>query len=371
MIENATFVRGAVRVVDGGRYWEFAGVRRHVEDHDQVLAHLSDLDAVPARDLAEAMRRAEYLWGEVEVHAITDTPPDHDLEFAVLSPISFRLIENKLCMGLELYGDVIPEDELPTGRPATMLGPLLERSRMRLLSSEERVADSGPYWYTGLVLGFHLRGQTAGTLVRAGLEIAELLAAATGGLTRTTVADLIRSGHVQALLGQEESSWLEVKREHYPLRHLRGKVRLAGVVAQFANSPGGGIVVVGLETKTRNGVDVIEAVTPQPRDAAVRRRYNQVFKDHLFPPPEGLTIEVVEVSEPCEGELILIVVPDQPEELRPFLVHGAIVDGDAQGTFISIYRRGDEEAVATAPAAIHSTLAAGRGLLRRGQLPPS
>jgi hypothetical protein len=67
--------------------------------------------------------------------------------------------------------------------------------------------------------------------------------------------------------------------------------------------------------------------------------------------------------------LILIDVPPQPEELKPFLVHGAIVDGEAQGAFISIVRRrGDGSIPVTAPM-IHSMLAAGRALLRRGELP--
>jgi hypothetical protein len=72
---------------------------------------------------------------------------------------------------------------------------------------------------------------------------------------------------------------------------------------------------------------------------------------------------------PDDGMLILIDVPPQPEELKPFLVHGAIVDGKAEGAFISIVRRqGDETIPITAPM-IHSMLAAGRALLRRGELP--
>jgi hypothetical protein len=42
---------------------------------------------------------------------------------------------------------------------------------------------------------------------------------------------------------------------------------------------------------------------------------------------------------PDDGMLILIDVPPQPEELKPFLVHGAIVDGRAEGAFVSIVRR--------------------------------
>ena len=78
---------------------------------------------------------------------------------------------------------------------------------------------------------------------------------------------------------------------------------------------------------------------------------------------------MVEVIELEGGDLFLIEVPPQPEELQPFLVQGAIVDGETHGAFVSIVRRRDDESVATSAAAIHSTLAAGRALLRRGEIP--
>jgi len=48
--------------------------------------------------------------------------------------------------------------------------------------------------------------------------------------------------------------------------------------------------------------------------------------------------------------LMLIDIPPQPEELKPFLVHGAIVDGRIEGAFISIVRcRGESSIPITAP----------------------
>jgi hypothetical protein len=98
----------------------------------------------------------------------------------------------------------------------------------------------------------------------------------------------------------------------------------------------------------------------------VRRRYVQVLQNPPYPPPDDLSIEVVHVDG---GDLLLIAIPPQPEELKPFLVHGAIVDGDVRGSFISMVRRRDDEAISTTAPAIHATLAAGRALLRRGRLP--
>lgn len=94
----------------------------------------------------------------------------------------------------------------------------------------------------------------------------------------------------------------------------------------------------------------------------MERKYQYALEQHLFPPPDYLDIEMVKVKG---GMLVLVHIPPQPEELKPFLVNGAIVGDGVEGAFISIVRRRGESSIpTTAPA----TLAAGRALLRRGQL---
>jgi hypothetical protein len=367
--DKPMFTRGAIRVFDDGLYWEWAGRRRRPEDAD-AEAHVEDLAAVPAKDLQAALRRFYGLVGEVDVRVFTDGTPDDDLEFIPVSPVSFTLVDDKLVMILDVYGDRIPDDQEPTGEAAQRVEPLVSRKRMWLVSVTEELDDAGRWWHAKLTIGFHLRGRSCADVVADGLEMVELLDASIGGLTRTTCADLIRAGHVHALLGQPEGTWLEVKRQHYPLRELSGKLRIAQTVAQFANADTGGLIVVGLATKKVESIDTIHAVTAQPRDANIRRRYVQALQEHLYPQPDDLTIEVIAaVGLHGEGDLIVIDIPPQPEEHKPFLVHGAIADGNVYGSYISLVRRRGDEGVSTTAAAIHSTLAAGRALLRRGQLP--
>jgi hypothetical protein len=97
------------------------------------------------------------------------------------------------------------------------------------------------------------------------------------------------------------------------------------------------------------------------------QRYKKALEAHLHPTPDNFRIESVDVRD--DGMLILIDVPPQPEERKPFLVHGAVVDGEVRELFISIVRRRDESSISTTAREIHSTLAAGRALLRRGELP--
>jgi hypothetical protein len=77
----------------------------------------------------------------------------------------------------------------------------------------------------------------------------------------------------------------------------------------------------------------------------------------------GLRIDVVPAAD--DHVLISIDIPPQPEELKLFLVHGAITaEGDTEGAFISIVQRRGEGSIPITAPMIHASLAAGRAFLR-------
>ncbi|MCG7594915.1 hypothetical protein ACXYX3_28485 (plasmid) [Mycobacterium sp. C3-094] len=125
-------------------------------------------------------------------------------------------------------------------------------------------------------------------------------------------------------------------------------------------------MVIGMDTKRVPGGEIIRKICPVAIDGRTLQRCQRVIEHRLYPPPDMLRIESVPVQD---GGLMLIDVPPQPEELKPFLVHGAVIDGRTETTFISVVRRRGESSIPMTPQMIHSTLAAGRALLRRGQLP--
>jgi hypothetical protein len=87
----------------------------------------------------------------------------------------------------------------------------------------------------------------------------------------------------------------------------------------------------------------------------------------VYPPIEGLQVEAMDYGE--RRGLLIIVVPPQPERLKPFLVHGALVGSRVEGAFISIVRRRGEASIPISAPAIHTMLAAGRSLLQgRGKV---
>ena len=137
-------------------------------------------------------------------------------------------------------------------------------------------------------------------------------------------------------------------------------------VAKFANAEEGGLVVAGMAGKKFPGGERIHRVCPVPLDSRLIRKYQQVLESRLYPPPDYLTIEAIAVDD---GGLMLIAVPAQPDDLKPFLVHGAIVDGREERSFISIIRRRGESSIPITAPMIHASLAADRTLLRRGKTP--
>lgn len=186
-----------------------------------------------------------------------------------------------------------------------------------------------------------------------------------GSLNRAITADLVRAGHANALVGQTEGHWLDVKGQHYDLDSMAGKIKLAQAVAKFANAELGGVLIVGMAGKRIPGGEIVQKLCPVTIDGRMMRKYQQARESRLCPPPDLLSIEPI-----GKGDLglVLIDIPPQPEELKPFLVHGAVVDGAVEGVFISIVRRRGESSIPTTAAMIHSTLAAGRALLRPEEL---
>lgn len=215
-----------------------------------------------------------------------------------------------------------------------------------------------------IVLSPRTRGRTVKQIYGWGQDVVQLVEAhAQGRGTRETVADLIRGGGAHLLVGQTEGDWLDAKTVAYDLNQLEGRISLSEAVAKFCNGQFGGVVVVGAATKSIPGGEATKAVRGVPVKAGLPARYLSILDRHLYPPVIGIRVDVVPTSNGLS--LIVIDIPVQNEELKPFLVHGAIRrDGKTEGAYISIVQRRGETSIPVTAPMIHATLAAGRALLR-------
>jgi hypothetical protein len=333
------------------------------------FAHLDDVRAVGATEMRRALARAAADWGEESAGlAVSDT--DYSLfddEYSLATPIGFSGSADGLAIDIGFFLDDIDDEAATEVDVRRTVEPLLRRQGWTFISAEMDPNYGASPWLWHLSVAVQTRGRTLGELYAVAEGILALVEATTGaGLRRETVLDLLRAGRAEVLVGQSEGDWLDVKSQDYELSTDAGKISLAQDVARFANAEYGGIVVVGMGAKKSGDAEIIKDLRPVPLDARGLRRHRQAINNRIFPPPDGLSVEEVMVSG---GRLIVLHVPPQPEELKPFLVHGAIVDGRVEGAFISIVRRRGEASIPVTATAIHTLLAAGRALLRRGVLP--
>ena len=143
----------------------------------------------------------------------------------------------------------------------------------------------------------------------------------------------------------------------------RHKIELAQDVARFANGETDAVLAIGYkEAKIADRIE-ISGVAPVKLARFNAAQYQAVLDERIVPPLVGLVVEQVEIGD-GKG-IVFIFVPRQPEEMQPYLVHGAIVGSDVEGKFFSIVQRRGEGSINITAAQIHTYIAAGRAFLRQ------
>jgi hypothetical protein len=299
-----------VRLEPDGLHWLFNGRRRRTRDDDLVI-HPDDLPSCRATDLQRALRKAADSGDFAGQVLVTETDEGYmNEDGAPVAPASFALEEGRLAIEIVHMSDEY-EDDGPPPKLTKLVAPVLKRRRLDVLTWSPDPYWTSPPWLWRATLVGSTRGRSLEDLFSAGMDVVRLLdAAATGNLTRTSVADVVRGGHASALIGQPEGHWLDVKSQHYDLSSPAGRISLAQSVTRFANAEDGGIVIVGMSTKRIPGGEEIRGVAPLPLDRQMARRYQQAIDERVFPPLDGLTIERVAADG---GMLILIDVPPNPK----------------------------------------------------------
>lgn len=230
------------------------------------------------------------------------------------------------------------------------LAPLLKRHRATCEVSIRKEEEFGPGKDPGFYLTVDIdrwppEGATVASAWKLGDEARALLLAKKGDeLTRPVALNLLRAGRWELFRGQPESEWLDVKGAPYTGHKEIWKHELARDVAAFANSPHGGVIVIGMTTKQENDIEEIEKVRELELSRVVPSTYRRVIERWVYPEVSGLEIERIEGKTPGRG-IVLLVVPPQPEGSRPFLVWQAMVAGKLyEHSILLPFRRADETA---------------------------
>ena len=349
--------------------WKVLGdLRRGGIDGELVLKQ-EDLARIPVAELRRALASQADFYGRNSAEAKISSAPEayFDEEDGPFELMQFEWEKGVLELEVTLIS-VWPEhetEEAVLNGVGQLLTPYLEERRVK----PRHIGINDWYCYgqelaITVRLGASWRGQTIQQVVDLGRGVLKLCEAYSDRkILRETVGALVRGGGAELLVGQPEGNWLDAKSQEYDLNTTHGEISLAQAVAKFCNAEDGGLIVVGADAKKVPGGEVIRRIRGVNASPGVAARYQRVLDRRLYPPPLCMRIDVVPVAE--ERALIVIDVPAQGEELKPFLVHGAIrSDGQVEGSFISIVQRRGEASIPITAPMIHATLAAGRALLR-------
>jgi hypothetical protein len=233
--------------------------------------------------------------------------------------------------------------------------------------------DVGFEEYGMLAVDWPTRGRTVADAWGFHRELRTLLSAASSGeLSPSTALDLLRAGKGNLLRGQPESAWLEAKALPYKLSDESVKYELGKDVAAMANSREGGIIVLGMSTekkKRKSEVDTIGDYNEIDLKRVKRQQYRHLVAKWVYPTLNGFEVELIEGSAKDWG-IAILVIPPQLETKRPFLVQGAVDDGNVLGSHVLLPWRREDDISAMDAVAIHDRIRLGEQAIAGGKVPP-
>ncbi|PZE92496.1 hypothetical protein DEI95_08200 [Curtobacterium sp. MCBD17_008] len=353
-------------------------------DSSAVLLDPRELPDITVGELTGTFRAAEAHWGDTDAcEALIYNGAEGylDAQNLVVKATSLVLRDGGLCVRVEFFLDW-PTSTLPhhvedfAGRLAAVrnvITPFLQSRGSSILQLSQhaygpwQATEDGRFIAT-IVATQPENADTLADLADLGDGVERLVDALVGGTaSRDTLADLIRGGHAGLLVGLPEGNWLDAKSQEWDLTSDGGKYSLGVEVSAFCNAEEGGIIVFGASTDKgpeRGSGEIITAVGGLHQVRTQPRTYEQILSDWIFPLPFGLRVDVVTVGE--DRPIIMIDIPAQPEELKPFLAKGALsYDGrKVDGKAFTVAQRRGEDTKRLEASMLHAQLAVGRRFLR-------
>jgi hypothetical protein len=280
-----------------------------------------------------------------------------DPDFAFVDSAGLLLWKGRLLVEVLMHVSRAPkEDDV-----RQLLGPLLARTN----STIERFAieESNEESFIRLALDWPTKGRTVKDAGRFGDDVIRLLDASDGGeLGFATTLDLLKARQWDLLKGQPESDWLDVKSKPYDQADKTWSYELAKDVAAFANSPAGGMVVLGMTARDDGDGEVITGYKEFVLDEVRSSTYRKHVAQRVYPRLRGF--QVFRIAGKTKGRgLVVLHVPPQPDSARPFLVEGVVTAGGILGAHVLLPIRREDDTDLWNAAALHARIRLGEQVI--------
>lgn len=187
--------------------------------------------------------------------------------------------------------------------------------------------------------------------------------------TPDEIEALLDSGRESELIGVAESDSLDFKQQPHQLSTDRGKWEWAKDVAALANS-GGGALVVGVATSVPvdREEEIASEVTPFPAEMVNVKQHRDALDARSGVYPTLRDVRILPFDRDDGKALLLVVVPRQDEDQRPFMVVRMVEGDEKRGIGVGVPFRGGPHTYWVSAGELHRDLSDGR---RASTVPPT
>jgi hypothetical protein len=177
-------------------------------------------------------------------------------------------------------------------------------------------------------------------------------------LDTAQIVTILKSGNFNDLLGVVEDDHFECKGEPYRIEEDHQKFELAKDISALANAQGG-IIVIGVQTEQdpTRATDVINKIRPIAATVVNVSQYENVVRTWVYPPVKDIEIRWFESSQKTGLGLVAIMVGNQGQVWRPFLLTRSIEpSGRVSTTLFGYAERGTGKSLPMSVQQLHTIL---------------
>jgi hypothetical protein len=219
--------------------WIVRGERRKAGVNGELVLFRDELPQIAVVDLRNALANNAAFYDTDPCDAeVSDVPEGYFDPEDGGGPIGFELVGRELLISIMHFADwpADSDEHAAIDKVRELVTPFLDHRGAKLHSVE--VED---IWSNDMALAFRIRvatpwrGRSAAELLEVGDATLRLCDSfSSSAIDRDSVADLVRGGCAELLIGQPEGNWLDAKAEEYDLRTTRGKISLTQAVSLSA-----------------------------------------------------------------------------------------------------------------------------------------
>ncbi|MBV9880968.1 MAG: ATP-binding protein [Gemmatirosa sp.] len=176
------------------------------------------------------------------------------------------------------------------------------------------------------------------------------------------VDSCLASRELGSLIGLEEGIRFEAKRAAaYRIDSAASRYELAKDVSALANA-NGGMIVIGVATERAESemLDRVSALDLVPPDAVKPSALEGIIREHVHPPIPDLSVSWVEDVAGRGLGVVVIRVPAQQHDVKPFLTLRVVEDGHViKQTVVGYAIRVESGAEPFSPTRLHEAMKQG------------